>query len=80
MSKLILKIVSPKKLEFSEEVESVIAPGSEGELGILPGHAELATTLRDGTVRFTKNQRTTDFAISGGFLEISKNNVNILSD
>ena len=80
MSKLILKIVSPKKLEFSEEVESVIVPGSEGELGILPGHAELATTLREGNVRFSKNQNTIDFAINGGFMEVSKNEVNILSD
>ena len=80
MSKLILKIVSPQNLEFSEEVDSVIVPGSEGELGILPGHADLATTLRSGNVRFTKNQNTTDLPIQGGFLEISKNEVSILSD
>ena len=80
MSKLILKIVSPQNLEFFEEVDSVIVPGSEGELGILPGHADLATTLRSGNVRFTKNQNTTDLSIQGGFLEISKNEVSILSD
>ena len=80
MNKIILTIVSPQKLEFSGEVENVVVPGSEGELGILPGHAELATTLKPGNVKYYTNQKFTNFPINGGFIEISNNQVNILSD
>tara|TARA_Y100000590_G_scaffold313121_1_gene353948 strand:- start:713 stop:955 length:243 start_codon:yes stop_codon:yes gene_type:complete len=80
VNKIILTIVSPQKLEFSGEVENVIVPGSEGELGILPGHAELATTLKPGNVKYSTNQKFTNFPINGGFIEISNNQVNILSD
>ena len=54
MSTLILEVVTPQRRILSEEVESVIAPGAEGYLGILPRHAPLLTALTPGVVSYRK--------------------------
>jgi len=79
MYKLI--IVTPEERFYEDEVNSLIAPGSLGYLGILTDHAPLITELVPGklTVKDTKGQEKT-FALSGGFLEVLKNNVTILAD
>lgn len=76
-----LSIVTPEKKFYEDEVNSIIAPGSLGYLGILTDHAPLITELVSGklTVKDTKGQEKI-FAISGGFLEVLKNNVTILAD
>jgi len=77
----LLTIVTPEKIFYEDEVTSLIAPGSEGYLGVLTDHAPLITGLVPGklTVKDENNQEA-HFAISGGFMEIFKNQVTILAD
>ena len=76
-----LEIVSPDRLVFSEDAYSIIAPGTEGYLGVLPRHAHLITTLRTGELRVRKpaGERIL-LAISGGFMNVSPQKVTILAD
>jgi F-type H+-transporting ATPase subunit epsilon len=76
-----LTVLSPTRTLLDEPVESVIAPGSEGYLGILAHHAPLITSLRPGklTVRDPSGS-TAIYAMSGGFLEVSNNRCVILAD
>lgn len=76
-----LAIVTPEKRFYEDEVNSLIAPGSLGYLGILTDHAPLITELVPGklTVKDSKDQERI-FSLSGGFLEVLKNNVTILAD
>jgi F-type H+-transporting ATPase subunit epsilon len=63
-----------------EGVDVLIAPGSEGQLAILPRHAPLMTTLDYGALTFRRGMQEEDFAISGGFMEVRNNRVTILAD
>ena len=76
----LLTIVTPEKIFYEDEVSSLIAPGSEGYLGVLTDHAPLITALVPGklTVKDHENQEVI-FAVGGGFLEVLKNNVTILA-
>ncbi len=76
-----LSIVTPEEIFYENEVTSLIAPGSEGYLGVLTNHAPLITGLVPGklTVKDTDNQEV-NFAVSGGFMEVLKNQVAILAD
>jgi F-type H+-transporting ATPase subunit epsilon len=65
-----LEIVTPEKLAFKDEVDSVQLPGSEGELGVLPHHAPLVSTLGAGELRLRKDGQEESFAIVGGFLQV----------
>lgn len=76
-----LSIVTPEKIFKELEVNSIIAPGSEGYLGVLTNHAPLITTLVPGKLTAKdKNNQEKNYAISGGFLEVYKNQVTILAD
>jgi F-type H+-transporting ATPase subunit epsilon len=77
----LLNIVTPEEIFYEGEVTSLIAPGSEGYLGVLTDHAPLITGLVPGklTVKDESNQEL-DFAISAGFMEVFKNQVTILAD
>jgi len=77
----LLNIVTPEKIFYEGEVTSLIAPGSEGYLGVLTDHAPLITGLVPGklTVKDEDNQEV-NFAISAGFMEVFKNQVTILAD
>lgn len=76
-----LSVVTPEKTVFEREAISVIAPGSEGYLGILTNHAPLITALIPGKLTVTDTAgKDTDYALSGGFLEVSHNLVTILAD
>ena len=77
----LLTIVTPEKVFYEDEVTSLIAPGSEGYLGVLTNHAPLITGLVPGklTVKNGSNQEV-NFAISAGFMEVFKNEVTILAD
>jgi F-type H+-transporting ATPase subunit epsilon len=75
-----LDIVTPERLAFSEEVDAVTVPGSEGELGILPHHAPLVSTLGVGELRIRKGTTEESFAIFGGFLQVLPDKVIVLAE
>ena len=78
---LTLEIVTPERVILSEEgVESVTVPGAQGELTLLPQHAALMTALKAGPMVVRKGGVESDFALSGGFLEIKDDKVTILAD
>ena len=80
MSSIRLDIVTAERVVYSEEVDAVIAPGIEGQLGILPHHAPLMTTLQAGELRIRKGGEEFFLAISGGFLEVRPDRVIVLAD
>jgi F-type H+-transporting ATPase subunit epsilon len=74
-------IVTAERVVFSEEgVDRLIVPGIEGELGLLPLHAPLLTTIKPGVLRVVKGEEETTMAITGGFIEVRENRVTILAD
>lgn len=78
--KLRFEIVTVERVVLTDEVDSVIAPGIEGELGILPHHAPLLTFLKPGELRVTKAGEETSIFVSGGFLEVLPDKVIVLAD
>src|SRR5947199_4784629 len=81
MAKLTVEIVTAERQVYNEtDVDMVVAPGSEGVLGILPRHAPLLTMLHPGVLRVKKNGAEQDMAVSGGFLQVNANRVLILAD
>jgi F-type H+-transporting ATPase subunit epsilon len=75
-----LDIVTPEKSILSESVDSVVLPGSEGELGVLPSHVALVTALKPGELTYTKGDKTQHFATGVGFVEITGERVSVLTD
>ncbi len=75
-----LDIVTAERVVYSDEVDIVMAPGIEGQLGILPHHAPLMTTLTVGELRVRKGGEETSLAICGGFLEVRPDKVIVLTD
>jgi F-type H+-transporting ATPase subunit epsilon len=80
MATLKLEIVTPEKTAYSEDVEMVTLPGSEGELGVYPNHVPLLTTLNPGELRVLKGGRESFLAIGEGFVEITGSTVSVLTD
>ena len=81
MATLHLEIVTIEQKVFDDHVNMVIAPGSQGMLGILPRHAPLLTSLNFGELQIKRDgQEDEFFAISGGFLEVTPNHVVVLAD
>ena len=80
MSTLKLEIVTAERQTFSDEVTAVIAPGAEGQLGILPHHAPLMTMLQPGEMIVKKDKEEIYLYISGGFLEVRPDKVIVLAD
>jgi F-type H+-transporting ATPase subunit epsilon len=75
-----LDIVTPEKKVFSDKVEFAVFPGAEGELGVLFDHAPLLSRLIPGELRITKDGSVDCLAISGGFLEVRKNEVSVITE
>ena len=75
-----LDIVTVERLVYSEDVDMVIAPGIDGELGILPRHAPLLTALAYGELRAKRGSEEYSFAVSGGFMEVQPDHVTVLAD
>lgn len=75
-----LEVVTPEKQLFSGEVDSVLAPGAEGQLGILPHHAPLMSTLTVGELVARRGEEELVFAIYGGFIQVLPNHVIVLAD
>src|SRR5918911_5193113 len=80
MAKLRLEVVTAEREVFADEVDMVVAPGGEGELGILPRHAPLLTTLQPGVLRLKKDGDETYMAVSGGFMQVYRDRVLVLAD
>lgn len=80
MATVRLDVVTAERVVYSAEVDMVIAPGVEGQLGILPHHAPLMTTLGAGELLVKKGGEQSSFAISGGFLEVRPDRVIVLAD
>jgi len=75
-----LDIVTAERVVYSADVDMVIAPGVEGQLGILPHHAPLMTILQAGELVARRGGEEDSLAISGGFLEVRPDRVIILAD
>lgn len=80
MAPMRLDIVTAERNVYSEDVDILVAPGIDGELGILPSHAPLMTALMPGEIRVVKDSDESYLAVSGGFLEVNNNVVTILAD
>jgi F-type H+-transporting ATPase subunit epsilon len=80
MATLRLEIITAERQVFADDVNAMIAPGIEGELGILPHHAPLMTMLKPGELLIRKDGNETYMVVSGGFLEIRPDKVIVLAD
>ena len=81
MAKLDVEIVTGERVVLSEtDVDMVVAPGSDGALGILPQHAPLISTLSAGELRVKKGGREQSIVVFGGFIEVTPHKVIILAD
>jgi len=78
--KLSLNILTPESTLFEGEVEKVIVPASDGELGVLPKHAPLVTLLGLGELRATVNGKVDRYALFGGFMRVSGDLVSVLAE
>ena len=75
-----LDIVTPEKTIFSDTVEDVYLPGSEGEMGVLEMHAALVSPLSPGELRYKKDGKIEELAVGEGFVEVSDDKVSVLID
>jgi F-type H+-transporting ATPase subunit epsilon len=75
-----LEIVTPERLVFDETVDGVTLPGSEGELGVLPHHAPLVSTLGVGELRIREGANEEWFAIVGGFVQVLPDKVVVMAE
>jgi F-type H+-transporting ATPase subunit epsilon len=80
MGSLFFEVVTPEKVLVSQEVDSVVAPGSEGEFGVLPGHIHFLTGIVPGEVRYSMGETKESMVVSSGFAEVSNDKVSILVD
>lgn len=77
---LLLEIITPEKMILKDEVDEVIAPTVTGQIAILPHHISLITQISEGEVTLKKGAKEQHLAVTGGFMEVTKNKVTILAD
>jgi F-type H+-transporting ATPase subunit epsilon len=76
-----LEIISPEKLLLTKDVDMVVIPGTEGDIGVLPGHSKLITGLRGGLVDiYEKGHISSRYFVSGGFAEVTESRCAVLAD
>lgn len=82
MAELHFELVTPEKLVRSEDVYMVVVPGTEGESGVMAGHAPLMTTLKDGALKVYKTAggNPESINVSGGFAEVGDNGLTVLAE
>jgi F-type H+-transporting ATPase subunit epsilon len=78
--KLHFSLVSPERELFSGDVDQVDAPGSEGDFGVLAGHAPFMTTLKEGRIVVRNGAQTTAFEVKGGFADVTAEGLTILAE
>ncbi|WP_109809258.1 ATP synthase F1 subunit epsilon [Sphingosinithalassobacter portus] len=76
------ELVTPEKLVRSEEVYMVVVPGTEGDFGVLQGHAPFMSTIRDGSIAIYKADKSEPetLAIRGGFAEVNEKGLTVLAE
>ena len=77
---LTLEIVTPEARVYSDTIDTVVIPTTNGEIGILPGHIPLLTQIEHGELRVTKGATTTFLAVGGGFAQVSGDKVSVLAE
>ena len=75
-----LEIITAERSLFEGDVDVVVAPGTEGELAVLPHHAAVITTLKAGPLRYRSNGQETLFVVHGGFMDVRGDQVTVLAD
>jgi F-type H+-transporting ATPase subunit epsilon len=80
MAGLHLEVVTPEKVVASERVDTVVAPGTLGQFGVLPGHTSLLTGIMPGEVHWKAGDREVLLSVTGGFAEVADDKVSILVD
>jgi F-type H+-transporting ATPase subunit epsilon len=75
-----LRLYTPEQELLDDDVEEVVAPGAYGEIGVLPKHAALVTTLEEGVLRYKQGGRVTQVRIGGGFAEVRDDVMTVLAD
>jgi len=80
MSPTNLQVISAEKILYEDDVDIVVCPGIEGELGILPQHAPIFTLLQTGEIRVKKGEQEDSIFVTGGFLQITQDKVVVLAD
>ncbi len=78
--KMRLEVVTPDRMEFAGDVESIVAPSVSGYIGILPGHIPLVARLAVGVLSVRDGERQLRFAVSEGYMEVSPNKVIVLAE
>ena len=76
------ELVTPAKLVRSEDVYMVVVPGSEGDFGVLEGHAPFMSTVKDGTIKVYKSAGSApeEIKVQGGFAEVGANGLTVLAE
>lgn len=76
------ELVTPEKLVLSEEVHMVVVPGSEGEFGVLEGHAPFMSTIKDGAIKVYASANATprEILVEGGFAEVGPKGLTVLAE
>jgi len=75
---LLLEIVTPEKLAFSGTIDEVTCPGSEGEFGVLRGHASLLSAIKFGELSYLKDGKRVSYAVNTGYAEVTGSKVTVL--
>ena len=80
MGRLYLEVVTPERVLVSQEVDAVVAPGTEGEFGVLPGHELFLSGIVPGELRYTSGSVEGSMVVTTGFAEVSNDKVSVLVD
>jgi len=80
VAKLVLEIVTAERLVYAADADMVLAPGIDGQLGILPHHAPLLTLLQAGVLKARNGAEEVSLAVSGGFMEVLADQVTVFAD
>jgi F-type H+-transporting ATPase subunit epsilon len=78
--KLNLEVITPERLVLREQVDEVVAPAVNGELGVLPEHTPLISQLKTGVLTYRQGNQSRRMHVSGGFIEVASDSVSVLSD
>jgi len=79
-AKLHFSLVSPERELYAGQVDQVDAPGTEGDFGVLAGHAPFMTTLKEGQVKVYEGGQTRTFEVRGGFADVTPEGLTILAE
>ena len=80
MAKVSFRLVMPERELLATEADMVVVPGSEGDFGVLPGHAPFMTTLREGVVTVYDGAARRQFSVKGGFADVNAQGLSILAE